>query len=247
MFKNFYSIFVSDKKIFIKEAFMAHEIVDGKVTGSSGVAKAGLTLGIIGSALGLMNNSGCGNGILGGIFSNKNNSCDSSAEIARLSAGQYTDRVGAEVFSASVRNAGKITDLVSEISKLKSEKYTDGVGIELYKNIVAFSNAEDAKIRDLQAQLSAFAIDIDKKVALNEQAAMLNRQYDALARDAGFKLLEQKIDCCCDKANMKIDWNAEKACMTDASLLSYVNSTFLPGTLKLPATSICPQPTTTTA
>jgi hypothetical protein len=27
-----------------------------------------------------------------------------------------------------------------------------------------------------------------------------------------------------------------------ASVLSYVNATFIPGTLKLPITSICPQP-----
>jgi hypothetical protein len=232
---------------------MAHEIVDGKVVGSSGVAKAGLTLGIIGSALGLMNGSGCngwGNGILGNFFNKNNNNCgcgSQDAVIANLNANQYTNRVGAEVYSASVRSAEKITDLTSEISKLKSEKYTDSVGIDLYKNIVAFSNAEDAKIRDLQAQLSAFAIDIDKRVALNEQASQLNRQYDALARDAGFKLLEQKIDCCCDKANMKIDWNAEKSCMSDASIISYINSNFLSGILKLPITSVCPEPATATA
>jgi hypothetical protein len=83
-------------------------------------------------------------------------------------------------------------------------------------------------------------IDIDKKVALNAQATELNRQYDALARDAGFKLLEQKLDCCCEKAAMKMDWLAEKECMNNASLLSYVNSNFIPGTLKLPANSICP-------
>jgi hypothetical protein len=34
--------------------------------------------------------------------------------------------------------------------------------------------------------------------------------------------------------------------LADASILSYVNSTFIPGTLKLPITSICPQPTTST-
>jgi hypothetical protein len=184
---------------------MAQEIVDGKVTGSSGVAKAGLTLGIIGTALG----AGLANG--GGLFNFFGN------------------------------NNGKSTmDMTAEISKLQSERYTDYVGMDLYKNIVAFSNAEDAKIKDVQAQLSAFMVEIDKKVALNAQATELNRQYDMLARDAGFKLLEQKLDCCCEKAAMKIDWLAEKECMNNASLLSYVNSNFIPGTLKLPASSICP-------
>jgi hypothetical protein len=184
---------------------MAQEIVDGKVTGSSGVAKAGLTLGIIGTALG----AGLGNGGFLNLF------------------GQGC--------------SGKNTmDMTAEISQLKSERYTDYVGMDLYKNIVAFSNAEDAKIRDVQAQLSAFMVEIDKKVALNAQATELNRQYDMLARDAGFKLLEQKIDCCCDKASMRMDWLAEKECMNNASLISYVNSTFIPGSLKLPASSICP-------
>ena len=34
--------------------------------------------------------------------------------------------------------------------------------------------------------------------------------------------------------------------LADASIISYINSNFLPGTLKLPITSICPQPTTPT-
>jgi hypothetical protein len=187
---------------------MAQEIVDGKVTGSSGVAKAGLTLGIIGTALG----AGFANGNGGGLFNVFGNNCS--------------------------RNT--MMDMTAQISKLESERYTDYVGLDLYKNIVAFSNAEDAKIKDVQAQLSAFMIDIDKRVALNQQATELNRQYDALARDAGFKLLEQKLDCCCEKAGMKMDWLAEKECMNNASLLSYVNSNFIPGTLKLPASSICP-------
>lgn len=244
---------------------MAQEILDGKVTGSSGVAKAGLTLGIIGTALGLTNggmwgNNGCGNnGGLFGIFGgNRNCGCScqeqqqmiiahQDSEIAKLCANQYTNNVGAQVYTAAVNRAGQITDLASEISKLKSEKYTDYVGMDLYKNIVAFSNAEDQKIANVQAQLSSFIIDLDKRVALNQQAVELNRQYDALARDAGFKLLEQKIDCCCDKTNMRIDWNAERAANADAAIVSYVNSNFMAGTLKLPITSICPEPAEATA
>jgi hypothetical protein len=37
--------------------------------------------------------------------------------------------------------------------------------------------------------------------------------------------------------------------IADAAIMTYVNATFLPGTLKLPITSVCPQPapaTTTT-
>jgi hypothetical protein len=190
-----------------------------------GRATAGLTLGIIGTSLaGLLanNNGGWGNGgFLGGLFGNNNNTAEREQSI--------------------------IAAMGSEIAQLKAARYTDYVGMDLYKNIVEFSNKEDAKIRDIQAQLSSFIIDIDKRVALNAQATELNRQYDTLARDAGFKLLEQKLDCCCDKANMKIDWNAEKACMSDMSILSFVQGTYVPGVNKLPITSICPEPATTTA
>jgi hypothetical protein len=57
------------------------------------------------------------------------------------------------------------------------------------------------------------------------------------------ELLNNKIDCCCDKANAKIDCSNQLNALADASILSYVNSTFIPGQLKLPISSICPQPT----
>lgn len=41
--------------------------------GTKGKTNAALTLGIIGTALGAMNNAGCGNGILGGILGGCNN------------------------------------------------------------------------------------------------------------------------------------------------------------------------------
>jgi hypothetical protein len=189
-----------------------------------GRATGGLVTGIIGTSLAGLLATGAmsgGNGFLGGLFSGNNNVAEREQSI--------------------------IASLGSEIAQLKAARYTDYVGMDLYKNIVAFSNAEDAKIRDIQSQLSSFIIDIDKRVALNAQATELNRQYDNLARDAGFKLLEQKLDCCCDKANMRIDWNAEKACMSDMSILSFVQGTYVPGVNKLPITSICPEPATTTA
>ena len=48
---------------------MGLELHDGRITGSSGIAKAGLTLGIIGTGLGVLGNNGnglFGNGLFGG-------------------------------------------------------------------------------------------------------------------------------------------------------------------------------------
>jgi hypothetical protein len=204
---------------------MAIEMHDGRITGSSGVAKAGLTLGIIGTGLaalgGGMNN--CGNGgILGGLFGGNGN-------------------------CRAERQQSEIAALESEVAELKSMRYTDYVGIDLYKNIISTQKEEDKKISDLQGTLFAYIIDIDKRTALNDQAAKLNREFDTAARDYMFTILNNKIDCCCEKVGMQMNFNRQLDELTDASILSYVNSTFIPGTLKLPITSICPQPATATA
>ena len=121
---------------------------------------------------------------------------------------------------------GKISQLESEIAFLRGENYTDKVASEVYK-------ALDERIRTNMEKVYGFVIDLDKRTALNAQGLAYENQ-----------LTNQKIDCCCDKANMRIDFNRQLGELADASIISYVNSTFLPGTLKLPITSICPQPTT---
>jgi hypothetical protein len=187
---------------------MAIELHDGKITGSSGVAKAGLTLGIIGTGLAALgNNNG---GFLGGLF-----------------------------------GGSKTAELESKVAELKSMRYTDAVGIDLYKNIVEVAKEEDSKIAKVQSDMIGYVIDLDKRTALNEQAARLNREFDTAARDYMFTILNNKIDCCCEKSAMQVEFNRELGALADASIISYVNSTFVPGTLKLPVTSICPQPSTT--
>jgi hypothetical protein len=205
---------------------MAIEMHDGKITGSSGVAKAGLTLGIIGTGLAALGNGGlggnnCGNGLLGNLFGGNN--CRAEAQ------------------------QSEIANLEAQVAELKSMRYTDYVGIDLYKNIIATQKEEDAKISNLQGTLFAYIIDIDKRTALNDQAAKLNREFDTAARDYMFTILNNKIDCCCEKAAMQASFDKQLTELSDASIVSYVNSTFIPGTLKLPITSICPQPATATA
>lgn len=196
---------------------MALQFKDGEITGSSGVAKAGLTLGIIGTALasGIVGN-GCGNGWNwgNGLFNNGcNGGCSNRGELQQ----------------------SEIAALESTIAELKAMRYTDYVGIDLYKNIVQVSKEDDAKISAVQKELLQYVIELDKQNALNKQAS-----------DYQFMIMNNKIDCCCDKANMTADFNQKLNGLADASILSYVNSTFIPGTLKLPITSICPQPATAT-
>ena len=180
---------------------------------SNGKANAGLTTGIIGTALaGLLWANG-GNGGLGGILGGFNN------------RGWGNSGYG-PCYSQSFE--GKVGELQSEIAYLQAENYADKVANEVYKSL-------DNKISTNLEKLYGFVIDLDKRTALNAQGLMYENQ-----------LTNQKIDCCCDKANMQIAFNKQLSELADASIISYVNSNFIPGTLKLPITSICPQPTTTT-
>jgi hypothetical protein len=208
-------------KIWRKIIMTGYETTNTNATHSSGVAKAGLTLGIIGTSL------------------------------AGLLAGGFTGNGGGLNIFGGNRNVeenqqSEISALESKIARLESMRYTDLVGIDLYKNIIEVAKEEDAKIAAVQNQMIGYVIDLDKRTALNEQASNLNRAYDTMARDYQMTILNNKIDCCCEKAKMEVDFNKTLGGLADASILSYVNSTFLPGTLKLPITSVCPLPATAT-
>lgn len=127
----------------------------------------------------------------------------------------------------------KISQLESEIAYLQAENYADKVGTEVYRNL-------DARITANMEKVYNFIIDLDKRTALNEQGLAYENT-----------ITNNKIGCCCDKMNIKFDYENKLRDLADASIISYVNATFLPGTLKLPITSVCPQPavasTTTTA
>lgn len=102
--------------------------------------------------------------------------------------------------------------LESKIAKLESERYTDGVGIELYKEIVAKSNANDEKIQANYVGLAKAVADLDKQIAVDKKEVECN-----------FAFLNNKIH----------DTARELRC--------YVDATFVPGVLKMPLQSICPE------
>lgn len=68
---------------------------------SKGVAGSGLGLGIAGTALGLLNNGGNGNGLLGGLFGGGNQNVVSAlqAENGMLKAENYSDKNAKEVYA----------------------------------------------------------------------------------------------------------------------------------------------------
>lgn len=100
---------------------------------SKGVAGSGLGLGIAGTALGLLNSNGCGNGILGGLF-----------------GGNCASRTG---FGAELQY---VSSLQAENAMLKSENYSDKVAKEVYQQTridnAALKN-EMKELMDLREQI----------------------------------------------------------------------------------------------
>ena len=100
---------------------------------SKGVANAGLTTGIIGTALSVLNSSGYGNGLLGGLFGNN---C-----------------IGRAGFGAELQY---VSSLQAENAMLKSENYSDKVAKEVYQQTRidnAALKSEMKELMDLREQI----------------------------------------------------------------------------------------------
>jgi hypothetical protein len=186
---------------------------DGVRYATNGKANAGLTLGIIGTSLAGLLATGMNGG--NGIL---------------------------PVFGGGNANE-KLATLQSRIAELESQRYTDAVGMSLYREIVGVAKDEDEKLRTVQADLLAVVANISKDAALNKQASDYQFALTNQKIDYEFALSNQRAECCCEKLNTKIDYTNQINELAQAAMLSYVNSNFIPGQLKLPITSICPQPT----
>lgn len=105
---------------------------------SKGVAGTGLGLGIAGTALGILNGSNNGNGLLGGLFGGN---CNNTNTLAGLGA---------------VAELGKKE---AEIAKLKAEKYADGVGVNTFKEVLGMFEKKDERYSKLFEDLNKEAVD----------------------------------------------------------------------------------------
>lgn len=152
---------------------------------SKGVAGTGLGLGIAGTALGLLNNSCNGNGLLGGILGNGCNNTRMGAEL------QY------------------VSNLQAENAMLKAENYSDKGTLEAYKQSVADNKelraemyafikplSEEAannrvNIATLQAELKCCC----EKQELREQIMAGKINELAIATTGQFNALNNTIAC----------------------------------------------------
>lgn len=84
---------------------------------SAGVGGAGLGLGIAGTALGLLNSSGNGNGILGGLFGGSNQTNTLMSELAKEKAERFAEKTGAEIYNAMFSQYKELAQATTGIDK----------------------------------------------------------------------------------------------------------------------------------
>lgn len=118
----------------------------------------------------------------------------------------------AEDFYAN-RDSRIISALESALANEKAERYADNIGIEVYKEAVGLSNRNDERIQANYKELAQAVAALDKQAAVN-----------AVNADWQYRVTNERIDCAFSR------------------LKCYVDGTFVPGVLKMPADSVCPLP-----
>ena len=124
----------------------------------------------------------------------------------------------------------QIAQLEAELAREKAERYADGIGIGAYKAAVEMSNKEDEKINTNYKELAQAIAELDKKEAVN--AANLACFQDGVRRE--FKAVRDEFGCA-------LALESERRANGDQNLMCYVNATFVPGKLVMPADAICPE------
>lgn len=142
---------------------------------SKGVAGSGLGLGIAGTALGVLNSSANGNGLLGGLFGGANQNLVSGlqAENGMLRAEKYSDKNAKEVYAQSLSDNRRLRDEAFAYLKPLAEESANN-RVELAK---------------LQAELKCCC----EKQELREQIVLGKVNELALTTQAKFSCLDQTI------------------------------------------------------
>lgn len=192
---------------------------------SKGVAGTGLGLGIAGTALGLLNSVGCGNGLLGNIIGG--NCCNG----ARYGAG----------IGLGVGEVQYISELQAKVQGLEAEKVANA-------NMVAAFNQTVANDKELRAEMYAYIKPLAEEAANNRvNIARLEEQQKCCCEKQELReqILEGKLREQGLALNGKIDTVAQtaKCCCEQNSaaiaglqaLMSKITQTVIP------TSAICPE------
>ena len=186
---------------------------------SSGVAKAGLTTGIIGASLGTLGVLGAGANGIGNLLFGRNNQpvvvMDTNNGYPAggcCSEDHYVNRYELELQQ-------KIAEKDSQIALRDANTYNDQKNLEMYKYI-------DGRFREFEQAFAAQAVN-------NQKTA------DDVMR------VQANLDCCCKELRDKIcDEKHERKC-NDNLIVTYANATFYPKLIAgiTAGTTTTPQPT----
>lgn len=187
---------------------------------SSGVAKGGLTTGIIGTSLGALALLGQGGSLVGNLLGNKTNCCVENVIPVAVPmnnwgwggwnhgrGGRYCD--GGDCCSENMlvnryelELQQKIAEKDSQIALRDANTYNDQKMLEMYKYV-------DGKFNAIERQLCA-------------------QEVQNQATKDSFQLVRQEADCCCRRLEDKIcDEKRERKC-ADNTIVTYTNATFYP-------------------
>lgn len=169
---------------------------------SSGVAKGGLTTGIIGTALGALNsvalmNGGNGFGGYGYGRVNQPVILEGNGYPAGgcCSEDHYVNRYELELQQ-------QIAEKDSQIALRDANTYNDQKAIEMYKYV-------DGRFQEFERELA-------------RQAVVNQKTEDS------FALVAKDVQCCCDKLQIQIDRERDERKCADNTIITYANGMFYP-------------------
>lgn len=176
--------------------------MDFQMKRSSGVAKAGLTTGIIGASLGVLNG-------LGGLGALAVGSQPRTTVVENGGWNMYpwaweqfgcSDNHHVNRYELGLQQ--KIAEKDSQIALRDANTYMDQKSLEMYKYI-------DGRFREVETQLA--------------KQAVQNQKTEDM-----FTMVADKLQCCCDKLNMRIDNECRERRCADNTIVTYSNATFYP-------------------
>lgn len=185
---------------------------------SSGVAKAGLATGIVGSSLGLINL--LGNGANAAFTASAMNQTTPTVPVMPMGAwgwggcgpwggwGPWNGVNGCGcnedhfVTRYDASKDARIAELEAQQALRDANTYQDQKALEMYKYV-------DARFREVETQLA--------RQAVNNQATA-----------DSFGQMQERMDCCCRRLEDKICDEARERRCNDNTIVNYVNATFYP-------------------
>ena len=166
------------------------EIIENKMdhhdVPSMAKANAGLTLGIIGTALGALNGMGNGSGLLSGLFGGGCGSCSKNAGITNEEL--YIERSQAAEYLATTKQYYE--------GMIQTNKSITDAFFDSYKRDVDNSFMLYKSQRDADDVLAKRIDEVDKKVDVMAavrpyQDALINAKIDNVAQNADFNLFKR--------------------------------------------------------